>query len=58
MRPGERLTATETTEVTGPAGEHDPRNDETPGRIDSGREFRETKTGSSGNYPSRAQGGI
>ncbi len=30
MRPGERLTATETTEVTGPAGEHDPSHDELP----------------------------
>lgn len=28
-----------------------PHNDETPGRIDTGREFRETETGSSGNYP-------
>ena len=26
-------------------------NDETPGRIEYGREFRETETGSSGNYP-------
>ena len=30
---------------------HEPHNDETPGRITSGREFRETETGSSGNYP-------
>ena len=35
-----------------------PHNDETPGRIDTGREFRETETGSSGNYPHGAQGGV
>ena len=29
----------------------DPHNDETPDQIDSGREFRETETDSSGNYP-------
>jgi len=29
----------------------EPRNDETPGQMISGREFRESKTGSSGNYP-------
>ena len=44
-------TAYETTAVSGPADARDPRNDETPDRITSGREFRETETGSSGNYP-------
>jgi hypothetical protein len=38
--------------VSGDAGgRHHPDNDETPGRIIVGREFRETETGSSGNYP-------
>ena len=37
-------------------GSADHHNDETPGQIDSGREFRETETGSSGNYPSVREG--
>ena len=37
--------------MTGPFGERAPLNDETPGQIISGREFRETETDSSANYP-------
>ena len=36
----------------------DPHNDETPDQIDSGREFRETETDSSGNYPNVRKGGV
>ena len=38
--------------------QHEPRNGETPGQMSSGREFRQTETGSSRNYPRVRKGGF
>ena len=46
------------TETISPADQRDSTNDETPGRIISGREFRETETGSSWDYAECARGDL